>query len=85
MRLPVIFMSLFLVFTAVAETTHAHEDSCDAPCPAVCLGAPCGTKYELAAARWTAPEVQERPSLAAYSAGFVPVVFEDEIFHPPVV
>jgi len=78
-------MSLFLVFTALAETTHAHEDSCDAPCPAVCLGTQYGNCCDAAASRWAAPEEQEKPSLAAFSADFVPVVFEDEIFHPPVV
>lgn len=78
-------MSLFFVFTAVVETTHAHEDSCDAPCPAVCLGAPCGTQCETADARCAAPEEQERPSRAVYLAGFVPAVFEDEIFHPPLI
>lgn len=85
MKLPVLLLSLFLVFTALAETTHAHEDACDAPCPAVCLGAPCGTYCENTAASWAAPEEQEKPPLAAFSADFVPVVFEDEIFHPPVV
>lgn len=85
MRLSAVFVSLFLVFTALAETTHAHEDVCDAPCPAVCLGAPCGMQCETVAAGWTPPEDKERAPLAVFSAGFVPVVFEDEIFHPPVV
>jgi hypothetical protein len=85
MKLSVLCISLFLVFTAVAETTHAHEESCDAPCPAVCLGTSCGTYCENTDASWAAPEELEKPSLAAFSADFVPLVFEDEIFHPPLV
>lgn len=84
-RLIPLFLSLFLVFTAVAETTHCHSQSTDAPCPAVCQGAPCGGYCDNAAACSVEPADDEKPAAASFAEVFVPRLSEDEIFHPPAV
>ncbi|MDQ7774048.1 MAG: hypothetical protein RDU13_11075 [Elusimicrobiales bacterium] len=84
-RLIPLLFSFFLVFTALAETTHCHSQSADAPCPAVCLGAPCASYCENASAGPVAPADNEKPAASAYVKDFVPLLSEDEIFHPPVV
>lgn len=83
--LPYIF-SLFLVFTALAETTHAHAQAADAPCPAVCLSNCCGllaanTDSQVAAV----PVPDVNLAIVSSETVFVHRISEDEIFHPPAV
>lgn len=81
-RFAALFFSLFLVFTALAEATHCHEDACDSPCPAVCSGAVCGTCCET-----TGVAVEPADTEQSEARAFVPALAhrlsDEEIFHPP--
>lgn len=77
-------MSLFV--TVLAESTHTHEHSCDAPCAAACLGGSCVCPGDNSDSKQAiAPVPREKPVLVAFEPLFVPSIFEEEIFHPPVV
>ena len=83
--LPVLF-SIFFVFVALAETAHPCEQSCDSPCPAVCLGSACGIYCDDSATeRIAGPE--ETGNRIAFDSASVPAarLTADEIFHPPLV
>ncbi|MBI4350708.1 MAG: hypothetical protein HY550_04660 [Elusimicrobia bacterium] len=83
--LPYIF-SIFLVFTAVAEATHCHEQAAAAPCPAVCLSNCCGLLVANPDSQVSAVPVQTGiPAAVSSGTVFVHRISEDEIFHPPVV
>jgi|GEM_PF-4930741 len=84
-RLIPLLFSLFLVFTALAETTHCHTQAADAPCPAVCLGAPCANYSDNASTCSVEPADDEKTVAASFPEVFVPRLSEDEIFHPPAV
>jgi len=84
-RLIPLLFSFFLVFTALAETTHCHTQSADAPCPAVCLGAPCASYCDNASTRSVEPADNKKPAATSFAEVFVPRLSEDEIFHPPAV
>ena len=79
-----VFFSVFLVFVALAETSHFHEQACDSPCPAVCLGA-CGLYCDDAGAGSLADPKDTQIRAVCYN-GFVfaAQISEDEIFHPPL-
>ncbi|MDO8803558.1 MAG: hypothetical protein Q7R35_03925 [Elusimicrobiota bacterium] len=80
-----VFFSLFLIFVALAETTHTHEQSCDAPCAAVCLGSSCGVYCDNSGAKSLA-DPKDSESREVFNTGslFIVRLPEDEIFHPPL-
>jgi len=81
-----VLVAVFLMATALAETTHNHEHSCDAPCPAVCLGGSAGSYCENTGLSCAGePLDTEKPAAACFIPASVPRLSEDEIFHPPVV
>lgn len=83
--LPFMF-SLFLVFTALVETTHIHAQSADAPCPAVCLSNCCGLLAANPDSQVSAvPVPNVSPAIVSSETVFVHRISEDEIFHPPAV
>lgn len=83
--LPLMF-SLFLVFTALAETTHAHAQAADAPCPAVCLNNCCGLLVANPGSQVLAvPVPNALPANVSSRTVFVHRISDDEIFHPPAV
>jgi len=81
-----VLLSVFIVFVALAETAHAYEQSCDSPCPAVCLGSACGMYCNDSASERIA-EPQETGNRVALDSASVPAarITADEIFHPPLV
>lgn len=83
--LPFIF-SLFLVFTALVETTHTHAQASDAPCPAVCLSNCCGLVCANPDSKSAiVPADAANPAVSAFETVFLHRISEDEIFHPPAV
>lgn len=83
--LPFMF-SLFLLFTALAETTHAHAQAADAPCPAICLSSCCGLlAAEPDSQVFTVPAPAGIHAIVPAETVFVHRLSEDEIFHPPAV
>lgn len=83
MRKLLLLLPLLLVLSPMAEALHAHGDTHESPCPAACLGAPCGACAEIAASRLAAPETGERPAACRLVNDFVQQPLEEEIFHPP--
>lgn len=85
-RLMPFLVSLFLVFTAVAETTHGHAQAGDAPCPAVCISNCCGLVCaDTALKSAIIPAEAVNPAAFSFETVFVHRLSEDEIFHPPAV
>jgi len=83
--LPVLF-SVFFVFVALAETNHSHEQDCDSPCPAVCLGSACGMYCDDSGSVGVAgPEDTVEKTAPDSASIFVARLSDDEIFHPPLV
>lgn len=81
-----VLLSVFIVFVALAETAHAYEQSCDSPCPAVCLGSACGMYCDdSGSAGVTGPEDTEKRTTLDSASIFVARLSDDEIFHPPLV
>lgn len=77
--------SVFLLFTVLAETTHAHCQGSDAPCPAVCLGTPCGSCSNYSGSKSSFdPVATAKPAAPSFAPVFVARLSEDEIFHPPL-
>jgi len=86
MRRAIAFIfSAFILFTVLAETTHAHPQGANAPCPAVCLGAPCGSCCDDSALKSSfAPVATAKPAAPSFAPVVVVRLLEDEIFHPPL-
>jgi len=83
-RAIIFFFSVFLLFTALAETTHTHAQTCDVPCPAVCLGTPCGSCSDNSGSKSSFDPVDMiKPVAISFTPVFVHLLSEDEIFHPP--
>ena len=81
---PVTF-SFFLVFTALAETTHTHEQACDDPCPSVCVGSASGVSCDGSAVKSVAdPKETESRAVFGPESLLAARLSEDEIFHPPL-
>ena len=76
------FISMFFIFTALAETSHFHTQAADAPCPVVCCGAVCANP-DLKSS--IVPADAGSTVVASVAAVFVHRLSEDEIFHPPAV
>jgi hypothetical protein len=78
--------SVFFVFTVFAETTHDHKQSCDEPCPAVCLGCGGGMYCDNSDSKCSLSPVEPgMPATFCFETVFVSRLSEDEIFHPPAV
>ncbi|OGS05921.1 MAG: hypothetical protein A3I76_03045 [Elusimicrobia bacterium RIFCSPLOWO2_02_FULL_61_11] len=78
------FFSVFLLFTALAETTHTHAQTCDVPCPTVCLGTPCGSCSDNSGSKSSFDPVDMVKTVAiSFIPVFVHRLSDDEIFHPP--
>jgi len=85
-RLMPFLFSLFLVFTALVETTHAHTQTADAPCPAICLSNCCGMFGAAPDSKCViVPADTASKVVIADVQVFVHRLSEDEIFHPPAV
>lgn len=84
-RILPLFFSLFLLATALVETTHCHTQAADAPCPVVCLSNCCGAAANPDLAGDLVP-ADTAPTVVV-SAGQVIVhrLSDEEIFHPPAV
>lgn len=83
--LPFIF-SLFLVFTALAETTYCQAQDKGASCPAVCLSTCCAVLIPAPGSRdFAAPSPAGIPAIISSETVFVHRLSVDEIFHPPAV
>jgi len=82
--LPAVF-SIFFAFVALGEMLHSHEQSCDSPCPAVCLGSACGMYCDgSGSARVADPDDTGIQTDFEYGFVFVARLSADEIFHPPL-
>lgn len=78
-------VSAFILFTVLAETTHAHAQGAAAPCPAACLGTPCGSCSDDSALKsFVAPADTAKPVAPSFAPVFVARLSADEIFHPPL-
>ena len=80
-----VLLSVFIVFVALAETAHAYEQSCDSPCPTVCLGSACGMYCDDSASeRIAGPEETGNRIVSDSASVLVARIAADEIFHPPL-
>lgn len=80
-----LIFSVFLLFTALAETMHAHAQGAGVPCPAVCLGTPCGFCSDNSGSTSSFdPADTAKPVAPSFAPVFVARLSADEIFHPPL-
>ena len=85
-RILPLFFSLFLLATALVETTHCHTQAAEAPCPVVCLSNCCGAFVANPDfPNSLVPADAVSTAVVTVAQVFVHRLSEEDIFHPPAV